>query len=302
MKFILSILFKIFHTLKINSRVINFLNNKRYNANDGYNFQNKIEKLLIDKKLIALDIGSQGGFNSDNFFSKDYNKYFKAVLVDPLQSSKRGENNENFINKGLWSSKTKKKLYILGKRPESSSLYEPDSRLLNIHDFKKKNYHLFDVTETKDIECDTISSSLNSFNIKELDYLKIDTQGSEFEIIKGLGDFRPLLIKCEVQIHSMYKNVPSWNQLLNLLYELNYIVIDWKTIGFHSTRSPVEADMIFIPDFKKESGKKLILNKQKEFISLMLISGQIKILQKISENINLEHSEYFMKIKDRYFF
>tara|TARA_Y100000996_G_scaffold390544_1_gene351840 strand:+ start:155 stop:493 length:339 start_codon:yes stop_codon:yes gene_type:complete len=108
MRFILSILFKIFHTLKINSRVINFLNNKRYNANDGYNFQNKIEKLLIDKKLIALDIGSQGGFNSDNFFSKDYNKYFKAVLVDPLQSSKRGENNENFINKGLWSSKTKK--------------------------------------------------------------------------------------------------------------------------------------------------------------------------------------------------
>ncbi len=302
MKFVLSFLFKIFQILKINTRVINFLNNRRYNANNIYNFQNKIDELLIDKRLIALDIGSQGGFNSDNFFSKDYNKYFKAVLVDPLQSSKEKKNNEHFINKGLWSSKTKKKLYILGKRPESSSLYEPDSKSLNIYDFKKKNFHFFDVTETKDIECDTISSSLNSLNIKELDYLKVDTQGAEFEIIKGLGDFRPLLIKCEVQIHSMYKNVPDWTQLLNLLYELNYMVIDWKTIGLHATRSPVEADMVFIPDFKKESGKKLILEKQKEFISLMLISGQIKILQKISENINLENSEYFNKIKDRYFF
>ena len=142
---------------------------------------------MIDKRLIALDIGSQGGFNSDNFFSKDYNKYFKAVLVDPLQSSKEKKRIMNILLTKVYGvQKPKKKLYILGKRPESSSLYEPDSKSLNIYDFKK-NFHFFDVTETKDIECDTISSSLNSLNIKELDYLKVDTQGAEFEIIKGLG-------------------------------------------------------------------------------------------------------------------
>ena len=70
-----------------------------------------------------------------------------------------------------------------------------------------------------------------------------------------------MLIKCEVQIHSMYKNVPDWTQLLNLLYELNYMVIDWKTIGLHATRSPVEADMVFIPDFKKREWEKVNFRK-----------------------------------------
>ena len=32
-----------------------------------------IQKLLENKKIISLDIGAQGGFNSDNFFPKKYN-------------------------------------------------------------------------------------------------------------------------------------------------------------------------------------------------------------------------------------
>ena len=47
----------------------------------------------------------------------------------------------------------------------------------------------------------------------------------------------------------MYKNVPKWNELLSYLYNLNYVVIDWKSIGDHKTRIPAEMDMIFIPNF-----------------------------------------------------
>jgi hypothetical protein len=60
-------------------------------------------------------------------------------------------------------------------------------------------------------------------------------------------------------------------------------------------------DMIFIPNFSKDVGKKSILERQNEFISLMLISGQIKILKKISKIINLGHSEDYMNVKDLYF-
>ena len=93
---------------------------------------------------------------------------------------------------------------------------------------------------------------MNSLNINSLDYLKLDTQGAELEILKGLGNYRPLLIKCEVQIYPMYKNVPSWTELLYFLSKLNYIVSDWKTIGSHATRTPAEMDMMFIPDFSKD--------------------------------------------------
>lgn len=300
-KLILPSLHLILKLLKANTRTVNFLNDKKTNANNSYNFQTNIEKLLKNKKLIGLDVGAQGGFNSDKFFPERYNKYFESILVDPLKNSLEGKESTHTINKGLWSSKGARKLYILNKRPQSSSMYEPDKKSLSIYGFEEKDFHLFDVSKTETVECDTLSSSLKALNINTLDYLKIDTQGAELEILKGLENYRPLLIKCEVQIFPMYKKEPSWTEVTDLLYKLGYIVSDWKKIGSHATRTPVEMDMVFIPNFLIESGKKLILEKEKEFISLMLISGQIKLLKKISKILDLGHSESYMKTKDRYF-
>ena len=300
-KLILPSLHLILKLLKANTRTVNFLNDKKTNANNSYNFQTNIEKLLKNKKLIGLDVGAQGGFNSDKFFPERYNKYFESILVDPLKNSLEGKESTHTINKGLWSSKGARKLYILNKRPQSSSMYEPDKKSLSIYGFEEKDFHLFDVSKTETVECDTLSSSLKALNINTLDYLKIDTQGAELEILKGLENYRPLLIKCEVQIFPMYKKEPSWTEVTDLLYKLGYIVSDWKKIGSHATRAPVEMDMVFIPNFLIESGKKLILEKEKEFISLMLISGQIRLLKKISKILDLGHSESYMKTKDRYF-
>ena len=99
---------------------------------------------------------------------------------------------------------------------------------------------------------------MKNLKINSLDFLKIDTQGAELEILKGLGFYKPLLIKCEVQIHSIYKNTPPWTELLNFLNKLNYIVCDWRTIGSHVTRTPVEMDMVFVPNFLKDEGKTII--------------------------------------------
>ena len=98
-KLILPLLFRIFKIFRINTRVINFLSNKKSYANNIYIFEKSIEKLLRGKKLIALDVGSQGGFNSDNFFPTKYNKYFEPILIDPLQNSSEGEENKYYILK-----------------------------------------------------------------------------------------------------------------------------------------------------------------------------------------------------------
>ena len=79
------------------------------------------------------------------------------------------------------------------------------------------------------------------------------------------------------------------------------MISDWKEIGSHATKAPVEIDMVFIPNFLSESGKELILKRKKEFICLMLISGQIRLLKRISKILNLEHSKFYMNIEDKYF-
>ncbi len=300
-KIILPFFSKILWVLKANTRTVNFLNDKRRVANNDYNFSSIINEVLKEDRLIGMDVGAQGGFNSDEFFSKKYNKFFHTILVDPFKDSLKKEHGKYIINKGLWSSKCEKKLYILNNRPESSSMFEPDKDSLTIYDYKEKDFHLFEVTKTEMVQCDTLSANLQNLEIDNLDYLKIDTQGAELEILKGLGNFRPLIIKSEVQVFPMYKKEPTWAEIVNHLYKLEYIAIDWRKIGSSATRSPVEMDMIFIPNFSLESGKKIILKNQKKFISLMLIIGQIKLLKKISKLLGLKHSNLYMQIEDKYY-
>ena len=83
-KIILPVFFKLILFLKANRRVINFLNDKGFRSNDKYNFTNIINNLL-NKKLLAMDIGAQGGFNSDNFFPKKYNDFFEPVMIEPIK-------------------------------------------------------------------------------------------------------------------------------------------------------------------------------------------------------------------------
>ncbi len=300
-KLISPILFYIFLKIKVNRRVINFLEEKSYFSNKFYNFSRIINNILKDKKIVALDVGAQGGFNSDNFFPKKYNKFFEDILVEPIKSEADKISKEKYvINKGLWGTKERKKLFILGNRLGSSSMYEPDQEKFYLHDIKINDFNDYKISKIIDIDCDSINNLLNESKIEKLDYLKVDTQGAELEILKGLGDYHPLLIKIEVHIFSMYKNVPSWDQLLNFLYNRGYVTIDWKGIGKHVTRIPAEIDMIFVPDFNSEKGKKLILENMEKFISLMLIFGQINILKVILKKFNIENKE-IEKIQDLYF-
>lgn len=300
-KIFLPLMFKIFIKLKVNRRVINYLQEKSYFSNERYNFSEKLNYLLKNEKLIALDVGAQGGFNSDNFFPTRYNSFFDCIMVEPIKSeAEKIKNAKYIITKALWSKKERKKFFILDKRLGSSSMFKPDREKFDLHDIKKKEFENYDVTRTIELECDTLENSLKSLNIKNLDYLKIDTQGAELEILKGIGKYRPFLIKIEVHIFSMYKNTPNWHELVNLLYNFNYVLIDWKGIGKHKSRIASEMDMLFIPNFNNVEGQKVIRDNIKKIMSLLLIFGQINILKLIMKRLKID-SKNIDEIEDLYF-
>ncbi len=294
---------KILTIFKLRSRVINQLTSLRLKANKSENYSNLVSKLLLNEKIVALDVGAQGGFN-ENIFPKKYNDFFSPIMVEPIkdEADKLKKENYKVISKGLWSNNCVKKLYIMKKRLGSSSLYKPNKDAYALYDLKKKNYPSFEVSNEIDIECTTIKESLNNLNIKKLDFLKIDTQGAEIEILKGLGNYLPLLLKIEIQIVPMYENIPDWSELINHLYKLNYMTCEWEEIGNHATHSPVEMDMLFIPNYLNHAGKELIMSRKNKFISLMLIFGQIKLLQIISTKLNFSETPEIEKLKDKFFY
>src|SRR3989338_5773731 len=52
----------------------------------------------------------------------------------------------------------------------------------------------------------TIQTIVKKYNIGEIDFVKIDTEGYEREVLKGLGNLRPAFIQFEFNIHHLYRN------------------------------------------------------------------------------------------------
>ena len=118
-KLLLPFFYKFFSFLKANSRVINYLIEKRIKENKFYSFEKNIKEILKNKTIIAVDVGSQGGFNSDGYIS---NKYSNIIIIsfsghanidNAIDSVKSVAN--DFIEKPF---ETKKLLHIIEKNLE----------------------------------------------------------------------------------------------------------------------------------------------------------------------------------------
>ena len=113
-KIFFPILFRMFSVLKINRRAANYFFEKSFFSNDNLNFDELIDSLLKNNKIIALDVGAQGGFNSDKFFPSKYNSYFEPILIEPIkdEAKKLEKESKYVIPNALWSSNIVKKVIL----------------------------------------------------------------------------------------------------------------------------------------------------------------------------------------------
>ncbi len=277
---------------------------RKHSLNKTYDYSALIKILLDKNKLTVLDVGAQGGFNAEKTIPEKYEKFMQPILVEPLKNEAKALSKSGVlvIDKGLWSGDCRKVLFVTGKNPGGTSMYKPSRDGFELYNPDEDYFPLYEITEELQVECGTISDSLRGLNVRELDYLKIDTQGAEYEILQGMGHYRPLLMRIEVNIVTLYEEMPRWTKLLDYLYQLNYMTCQWDEFPARVTQSPVVVDMLFIPNYLNKISQKILVSRQSEFIALMLMFGQIRLLQIISRKLKFELNNKIQLLKDPYFY
>lgn len=180
-----------------------------------------IKNYLKDKKKpIVLDVGANVGNYSKTIF--EVNQNAKVLAFEPHPSTfKKLMNNikfENFqaFNVGVGNSEGTLELYDYDTKDGSShaSLYKDV-----IKDLHKGN------PISHSVEIITLDKLLNNQNITEIDLLKIDTEGNEYNVLLGIQSF---LEKNKIQaIHMEFNEMnivskSSFKDFWDLLSNYNF--------------------------------------------------------------------------------
>lgn len=118
---------------------------------------------------------------------------------------------------------------------------------------KKLNSKIDNLTFNKDripVQTVTLDSFCSDQSIKSIDFLKLDTQGSELKILQGgshlLQSGAISAIYCEIEFIEMYENQPLFDEIFRYLRSYNYFIYNLYNFNFLETGQLAWADALFI--------------------------------------------------------
>ena len=127
-------------------------------------------------------------------------------------------------DKGLAKTAGAHTLYVT-RIPEASSLYRPNAPLIK----RWRQDGTFDVVSEVRIDCVTLEQMLAQAGISHVDLIKMDTQGSELDILLGGGDYigKISIIKCELEFVELYECQPMFDDVVRELSQRGFRFINF---------------------------------------------------------------------------
>jgi len=185
--------------------------------------------ILGTNRMVGVDVGSAGGLQPH---WRSYEGIIDFYLFEPHKESYEKLRSIfsaspyaklfHILPIGLSEFGGERTLYMLNC-PTGSSLYPINTE----SEFASPgNSYVYPIREVK-IQTDSLNDVLNQEKVEYVDLIKLDVQGAELEVLRGMGDRRRqqlLLAEIEVNINTgvtnnvgPYQDAPTWGQIDHLL-------------------------------------------------------------------------------------
>ncbi len=169
-------------------------------------------------KRIRIDIGLAGTAPNTYAWSQELEDCF-IIAIEPIERNLRCSTyfvpNSQKNNNILWIQGAiddverveRRNMYVTKKDNGCSSLYQPVE---------------FEVSREEEVgvaSLSTILSSLDWGDLEYVEYLKIDTQGNDLQVLKSAGEFldKVAMLEVECTTHGDYHNAPTEIEIIEFL-------------------------------------------------------------------------------------
>lgn len=186
-----------------------------------------MQTLLRDNPLGIIDIGASGGIHAR---WKKLTPYYTAILFEPdpreyEQLAKVSPQNHIVLNTALAAKKGPIHLNLCRKQ-QVSSVFKPNFNLLK----RFPEFERFNVESSVCLDADTLDNQLSQHQIDNIDFIKLDTQGYELDILKGSTHTidQVIGVETEVEFIPMYENQPLFGDMNTFMTDKGFELIDLR--------------------------------------------------------------------------
>lgn len=184
------------------------------------------EQYIKSNPIAVVDVGVRGGINSRwNLLSQNIKVLgFEPDLEECKRLNKGAGNNHTYFPIALYNKEGTIEINIT-RSPAASSIYLPNFSLMD----RFPNSDDLKTVKLIEVQCNTLDRILRLNNIQDVDFLKIDTQGSELQILQGASETLQKSIfgvDIEVEFSQLYENQPLFADVDIYLRDLGFSLFD----------------------------------------------------------------------------